>query len=135
MSVKFKIGFTIESETLFRMISQMLPVEDLSVEEVMVRQPQGIGKSVMDQLIEAPKKPKNAEHHFKHPSGKTVQDFVIEFLKTRPSATWAEMSKHTVSIGYNKSSINNAVSRLLLKKMLEKVAPGVYRLTKQARTS
>lgn len=32
--VKFKIGFTIDAKTLFGMLSQFLPVGDLSVEEV-----------------------------------------------------------------------------------------------------
>ena len=34
MSVKFKIGFTIAGETLFALMSKMLPIEDLSVEEL-----------------------------------------------------------------------------------------------------
>jgi hypothetical protein len=32
--VKYKMGFTIESETLFRMMSQFLPIQDLHVEEI-----------------------------------------------------------------------------------------------------
>lgn len=32
--MKFKIGFTIEGETLFRMLSKFLPVDDLQVEEL-----------------------------------------------------------------------------------------------------
>jgi hypothetical protein len=34
MSVKFKLGFTIDAETLFGIISKFLPVENLSVEEL-----------------------------------------------------------------------------------------------------
>jgi hypothetical protein len=34
MSVQFKVAFTISGETLFAMISKMLPIEDLSVEEI-----------------------------------------------------------------------------------------------------
>ena len=32
--MKFKVGFTIGSETLFAMIAKMLPIEDVSVEEI-----------------------------------------------------------------------------------------------------
>jgi hypothetical protein len=32
--VKFKVGFTIGSETLFAMIAKMLPIEDVSIEEL-----------------------------------------------------------------------------------------------------
>ena len=35
MSVKFKLGFTVSAETLFGLLSKMLPIEDLSVEEVL----------------------------------------------------------------------------------------------------
>lgn len=34
MSVKFKLGFTVSAETLFTLLSKMLPIDDLSVEEV-----------------------------------------------------------------------------------------------------
>ena len=34
MNMKFKIGFTIDGETLFGMLSKMLPIESLSVEEI-----------------------------------------------------------------------------------------------------
>lgn len=49
MAVKFKIGFTIDAETLFSMISKFLPLEDLHVEEVLERPapppPQFVGKA------------------------------------------------------------------------------------------
>jgi hypothetical protein len=34
MPVKFKIGFTIDAETLFGLMAKFLPLEDLTVEEV-----------------------------------------------------------------------------------------------------
>ena len=34
MTIKYKLGFTIDSETLFGLLSKFLPIEDLSVEEV-----------------------------------------------------------------------------------------------------
>ena len=37
MAIKYKLGFTIDSETLFGILSKFLPVQDLSVEEVMER--------------------------------------------------------------------------------------------------
>jgi hypothetical protein len=37
MSVKFKIGFQIDAETLFGIIAKFLPVEKLSVEELPVK--------------------------------------------------------------------------------------------------
>jgi hypothetical protein len=37
MAVKFKIGFTIDAETLFGIVSKFLPLENLAVEEVVER--------------------------------------------------------------------------------------------------
>ena len=34
MTIKYKLAFTIDSETLFGILSKFLPVQDLSVEEV-----------------------------------------------------------------------------------------------------
>jgi hypothetical protein len=35
--VKFRLGFTVSAETLFALMSKVLPIDDLSVEEVMDR--------------------------------------------------------------------------------------------------
>jgi hypothetical protein len=134
--MKYKIEFSGQAELMFAMMAKLLPDElNVHVEEI-TDQPETHAAKVA-QLVANHQNllPKSShatrKEHFKHPTGKTVQDFVIEFLKSRPSATWAEMSKYTVSIGYNKSSINNAVTRLVYRKVVEKVAPGVYRLTKK----
>ena len=37
MTVKFKIGFTIDAETLFSIVAKFLPLEDLAIEEVIER--------------------------------------------------------------------------------------------------
>jgi hypothetical protein len=136
--MKYKIEFTGEAQLMFAMMAKLLPDElNVHVEEIVDQSP-GKTQSVIEKLIAQQPKlvapPNQRKEHFKHPSGKTVQDFVIEFLKTRPSATWAQMSHHVVTLGYNKSSINNAVVRLVYKKVVEKVTPGVYRLTKQAKS-
>ena len=39
-TMKFKIGFTIAGETLFGLIAKFLPIEDLSVEELVDKTPQ-----------------------------------------------------------------------------------------------
>jgi len=39
MTVKYKIGLTIDAEMLFGIIAKFLPIQDLSVEEVIEREP------------------------------------------------------------------------------------------------
>ena len=39
MTIKYKLGFTIDSEVMFMLLSKFLPIQDLSVEEVVVPTP------------------------------------------------------------------------------------------------
>jgi hypothetical protein len=136
---KYKIGFTIQAETLFAMMAKMLPIDDVKIQEF-IEPPLEKQSKVAQQVIAAlgapqKEKPIKLQKHFYHPSGKTCQNFILEFLQKRPSATWSEMSHFLVSLGYNKSSVNNAVSRLVEKKFIERVTTGVYRLAgKQSKT-
>jgi hypothetical protein len=57
MPVKFKLGFTIDAETLFGIISKFLPVSDLSVEEVVEHKSDAAIR--FDQRFDLPK-PKRA---------------------------------------------------------------------------
>jgi hypothetical protein len=47
MTIKYKLGFTIDSETLFGILSKFLPIQDLSVEEVMEPLPAG-AQAILD---------------------------------------------------------------------------------------
>ena len=125
MSVKFKIGFTVPAETLFGMMAKFLPIEDLHVEEV-IDHPHV--KQATISKIEKPRKKYSSP--FKHASGKPLTDLVVEWMGQNPKQiyAWRDMSKFAVEMGFNKSSINNAATRLLHQKQIQKVGPGKYRL-------
>jgi predicted DNA-binding protein YlxM (UPF0122 family) len=134
MSVKFQIGFTITSETLFAMMSKFLPIEDLSVQEIL-EQPK-IKQSAIAKLIEenrpkmiSDKKKRMAR--FKHESGRTLQSLVEEAMAKNPDKLygWGELSEFAYSFGFHKSSINNAITRMILQKVIEKAKPGMYKLS------
>jgi hypothetical protein len=135
--VKFKIGFTIPAETLFGMIAKMLPIEDLQVEELMEQKQPKVDQSRIAKLIAAMPEKKEKKPHknhipFRHPSGRTLTDFVSEFMeKNKGDIAWADLSRFTESLGFAKSSINNAVARLLEKGTIEKRGPGVYGIKKK----
>jgi hypothetical protein len=135
--VKFKIGFTIPSETLFSMVAKFLPIEDLHVEEIMEQQPKIIQSKIAKLIATMPDEKISTERKkyrtsFKHPSGKTLPELVIEFMeKSKGDLTWAAMSKFAQSIGYEKSSINNAVARLIERNLIEKKSAGIYGLKKK----
>jgi hypothetical protein len=132
--MKYKVEFSGNAEIMFAMMAKLLP-DELNVHVEELPEPKEAHFTKVAQLVANNQKlmaPPNKIRHFKHPSGKTTQDLTVEFLKTRPSATWADMSHNLVSLGYNKSSINNAVVRLVEKKLVEKIAPGVYRIIKKS---
>ena len=57
MTIKYKLGFTIDSETLFGILSKFLPIQDLSVEEV-VDHPAPDPAIRFDKRFDLPKPPK-----------------------------------------------------------------------------
>lgn len=147
--VKFKIGFTIEAETLFAYISKFMPnLKDLHVEEVYdaphvaSQHISKVAQKVMQNQITHEKRsaphPRGVAHqvkqqkpHFRHPSGKSLKILLKEFFEEKNSdLTWAQMSKFAQSIGFEKSSINNAVVRLIEDGIIEKKAIGIYGLRK-----
>jgi len=127
MSIKYKIGLTITAETLFGMIAKFLPIEDLYVEEIL---PQSQNVEKITDLAPKTKPGKNTNKQFKHPSGKPLTYFILEYFKQdqKHNPSWNELSKYTVELGFNKSSINNSISRLLKQGKIEKMTYGKYKL-------
>jgi hypothetical protein len=136
--MKFKLGFTVQAETLLMMMSKFLPIEDLHVEEILdtpIKQQSVVAKLIEKAKIDKPKDPRRVM--FKHESGKSLKDFILEYISQTPKhlATWNEMSKYSVTLGYNKSSINNAVARLEKEGKIHRTAPGKYRLIEAKKTA
>lgn len=133
--MKYKVGITIESEVLFGLIAKLMPpgIHDFHVEEIFEHQPTKqptIAKMVEKIAIEKPKERKKYGPPFKHPSGRTLQDLVLEHMnEVKHPLEWRELSKHAKSLGFHSSSINNAVSRLSKNKQIIKIGPGKYKLT------
>jgi hypothetical protein len=134
--MKYKIEFSGKAEILFAVMAKLLPDElNVHVEEIFETPP--VQQSKIAKLVAESKaitqivKPKKHKTHFpfKHPSGKGSKEFVVEFLKdkNRP-CSWAEMGAYIESLGYSKSSINNAISRLIASKSMEKLGSGMYQL-------
>jgi hypothetical protein len=61
MSVKFKVGFTIDAQVLFGMLSKFLPVDDLHVEEV-IEQPTPDPAIRFDRRFDLPKSSKPKQY-------------------------------------------------------------------------
>jgi hypothetical protein len=131
--VKFKVELTVSSQTLFGIIAKLLPPEDhLHIEEIME-------DAVSKPSVEPPHpqlvKPKLTNRsHFKHPSGKSAQDLVLEYMQRNQEAvSWNDMGNYIKKLGFHKSSINNAITRLANRKLIERVSPGMYKLANNLR--
>lgn len=73
---------------------------------------------------------KTKPDRFYHPSGKTAADLAVEFLKEKNiEVTWAELSDHIANQGFNRSSTNNAISRLVKQKRIVRVEQGRYKVS------
>ena len=136
--MKFKLGFTVQAETLLMMMSKFLPIEDLHVEEILdapIKQQSIVAKLIEKAKIDKPKAPRKVM--FKHESGKSLKDFIHDYISQNPKhiASWHEMSKYSVTLGYNKSSINNAVARLEKEGKIQRTAPGKYRLVEAKKSA
>ena len=78
----------------------------------------------------APEAQKRSISGFKHPSGKTMPEFLLEYLDTAPkhTARWKDLNALLKGLGFGKSSVNNAVGRLIRAGVVERVSIGVFRL-------
>lgn len=130
--IKFKVGFTITSEMLFKLASQFLPIDDLSVEEIIEK-----SKTVDEVFLSgapikviAPKKKQQVTKKFKHPDGRSTMDFVMEYLSKLPDkkAKWVAIRKYIENQGFSKSSVNNGISRLIKINKIKRIAPGIYQI-------
>jgi hypothetical protein len=80
--------------------------------------------------LPAPEAPQRSRSGFKHPSGKTMPEFLLEYLDTAPkhTARWKDLNALLKGLGFGKSSVNNAVGRLIRAGIVERVSIGVFKL-------
>jgi hypothetical protein len=135
--MKYKIEFTGQAEVLFALVAKLLP-DDLHVhvEEVLEAQPQPKQLPKITKMVAFDKLDRRQLGHFRHPSGKTAKDFVLEYLQNNKTGQWRDMNEHIVQLGFSKSTLNNAISRLKYEGKIELVSTGIYKLTdKKAKAS
>ena len=137
MSVKFKLGFTINAETLFMLMSKMLPIEDLSVEEVVERQPQLNDGPRFDARFDLPKPVPKAKkvkrrsrRHYEGPNFKAgINGVIVTHLSDGMRHAAMELRKPLKAAGYSESSVSSRMEALRKHGVVENLGDGTWRLT------
>ena len=125
MSVKFKIGFTIGAETLFGLMSKMLPIEDLRVEEVMP-------ESTTPKFVEAPwtkrkvrLKPKRRSDGPNLKEG--INGIIMLALTERPQRA-TDLAPLLRQAGFSPNSVSSRLQALEKFKIVTRNDEGIWRV-------
>jgi hypothetical protein len=131
MTVKFKIGFTIDGETLFGLMAKFLPIEDLSVEEVPSK-PTLAERAIAihkQHAITAAKKPKRQIHKRASPGPNLtggINGIVMIALSDGPKRA-IDIQPKVVAAGFSASSVNSRLEELRKLGVIERVGDGTWR--------
>lgn len=130
MTLKFRIGFTIDSETMFGMLAKFLPVENLHVEEMVERAPPSElpPRRIQHAKFAKPKmkraKPEGRKANLK--AG--VNGHVIRFLSDGQARRAIEIKPILAAAGYAASGIGSRLQKLKEAGIVFQPEPGLWRL-------
>lgn len=123
MSVKFRVGFDIDGETLFSMIAKMLPIDNLSVEELALTAP-------AEKRAMLPKQAKLKRKSRGPDLERGINKIIVEILSDGEPRRAVEMEPAIEEAGYAKNSVTSRLEALKMQKVVERHAGG-WRLVKR----
>ena len=136
MTIKYKLAFTIDSETLFGILSKFLPIQDLSVEEVMEPQPVPAHMDYLERHMKVTKRkraPRVSGYAINIFAG--VNAIVIAALADGKAHTLIDSHANIAAAGYSTSGLYSRVQRLVKHGYIVKVRSGYYQLTPKGKTA
>ena len=120
MSVEYKVKFTISGEALFALFAKMLPLENLSVEEVLS------GVEATPRL--APTMKKRARRRSTGPNLKEgINGILVTTLKDKPLRA-VELQPMIKAAGFSANSVNSRLEELRKQGVVERVGDGTWKL-------
>jgi len=137
--VKFRLGFTISAETLFLLMSKMLPIDDLAVEEVMDAPPNPrhnlkaqIKHLGQDSLMPPPKakqpqKRKRASRGLNLKQG--INGIILVALSDGAVHRAVDLQPMLKAAGYSPNSVSSRLQELRNNGVVRQVSTGAWRLT------
>jgi hypothetical protein len=122
MIVKYKIAFTVDSETLFGLMSKFLPVENLSVEELVERRPvEAIAHAVKRITTKRKKRPSIP---IRLDSG--INGIIMTAISDKPARA-IEIRPKVIAAGFSGNSLTSRMQFLHDHGVIEPVGDGTWR--------
>src|ERR1700752_2937697 len=120
----FKVTLVVEDSLSLGSILMTKGISLLHIEEII--ESKRAEKKIHSEKLLLTHKEHKVRKQFKHPSGKRVIDFIVEFISNAPQNTayWKEINENSISLGFSRSSINSALLRLIESKIIERKRQG-----------
>jgi hypothetical protein len=130
MTVKFRVGFTLTGETLFGMIAKMLPIENLSVEELAPPRAPQVTHSLAPPKPPKPPKSSRKRHSPGPDLKKGINRIIVEIMEDGEPHRAADMQRAIAAGGYSKDSVGSRLEALRAQGIVDHLDDGRWRLVK-----
>lgn len=128
MTVKYRIGFQIDAETLFGLIAKFLPLDNLSVEEVVERHapmPRQAKLAPPKKAAKQKRAPRRAGYALNIVDG--VNGVIMAALADGEPHRFQALANLVAEAGYARTGIGSKLTRLLEHKFVIREGPGLWR--------
>jgi hypothetical protein len=130
--MKFKVGFTIGSETLFAMIAKMLPIENVSVEEIVESKTPLAQRTIALHQKKFPTQRKKQTRASPGPSlTRGINMVIVNELESGPKRA-SELQPKAKAAGFSNNSVNSRLEALRNHGIVERIGDGRWRMKKAA---
>jgi hypothetical protein len=127
--VKFKIGFIIDAETMFSMLSKFLPVDQLTVEEMAPAQhtPRIVAQVAPNKSKQIRTRPPNLKGG--------INRIILEALADGQSHTAASLEPLLIKAGFSRNSASSRLQSLKANGLVRRTGTGTWALVEQLKAT
>lgn len=134
MSVKFKIGLTMDAETLFGLLAKFLPVDDLHVEEVIERPPPPAQHRIAPvRTIAAPRRKRRPSRPLSLNEG--INRIIVGAMADGEVHRAVEFKPLLKKAGFSENSVGSRLQNLQHHGIVKQLGDGGWRLLNRADTT
>lgn len=132
-TVKFKIAFTINAETLFTLASKLLPIDDLTIEELIERPDPNVARIAKVEQLVARKPKRKYKRKPSKPMDLTtgINRIIMDALSDRLPHRVVEIKPALKAGGYSENSVGSRLQNLEKHGVVEQMGDGMWRLAEK----